>query len=204
MKKIKLCFLALCVCYSAYAGSYSEPVSVSEQPQYYWEVAGRYSHSCTDIDANHSSPSIHTWGIDLTGLYRVQGNHYLTLRLGYAQGEVRGFELYQFSLMPGYRYEAPLGESMRFYAGAGLGVGVSVLSYPGIHAFSHSISSEDDMANLVYSLEIGLKYEITPSVDVGAALIFHGGISPFHDAEFEHASEEQSAIGIRFGFSGAF
>ncbi len=204
MNKIKLCFFALSVCTPVFGGSFSEPVCVSEQPRYYWEVAGRYSHSCTDIDENHSSPAIHTWGIDLTGLYQVKGNHYLALRLGYAQGESRGYELYQITLMPGYRYEAPLGECMRFYAGAGLGLGVSILSYPGIHAFSHSISSEDDMANLVYSLEIGLKYEIAPSVDVGAALIFQGGISPFPDAEFEHATEEQAAIGVRFGFSGAF
>ncbi len=204
MKKIKLCFFALSVCTPAFAGSFSEPVSISEQPPYYWEVAGHYSHSCTDIDANHSSPAIHTWGIDLTGLYQVKENHYLTFRLGYAYGSSDGYELNQFSIMPGFRYEAPLGESMRFYAGAGVGLGISILSYPGMHSFSHSISSEDDMANLVYYLEMGLKYEISPSVDVGAALIFQGGTSPFRDAEFERATEEQAAIGIRFGFSGAF
>lgn len=204
MKKIKLCLFALSVSTPAFAGSFSEPVSVSDQPQYYWEVAGRYSHSFTDIDADYPSPEIHTWGIDLTGLYEVTGNHYLTFRLGYAYGSADGYELNQFSIMPGFRYEAPLGESMSFYAGAGVGLGISILSYPGIHSFSHSISSEDDMANLVYYLEMGLKYEITPTVDVGAALIFHGGTSPFRDAEFENASEEQTAIGIRFGFSGAF
>lgn len=180
--------------------------TITEAPtsKYSWEVAAVYNHAITDINKCYPSPSIDTWGFDVTGLYNVKGNHYATLRFSYAFGEEDGFELNNFALMPGYRYVRPVSEKLTAFAGANIGLGISMLDYPGMDGDDYALSSGDDMGNIVYSVEVGAAYAVTPNINIIGAVMLQGGTSPFDGAEYSYASEEQAAIGVRLGVGGKF
>lgn len=183
----------------------STEASSTEAPsKYAWEVAAVYNHALTDINKNYPSPSINTYGLDVTGLYNVKGNHYATLRFSYAFGEECGYELNNFAIMPGYRYVRPVAEKWTAFAGANLGLGISMLDYPGMHGSDYALSSSDDMANIVYSVEVGASYAVTPKLNIVGALMLNGGMSPFGGAAYSDASEEQVSVGVRLGVGGKF
>ena len=176
----------------------------STDSRYSWEVAAVYNHGLTDINKCYPSPSIDTYGLDVTGLYNVKGNHYATLRFSYAFGDQCGYELNNFAIMPGYRYVSPVAEKWTVFAGANLGLGISMLDYPGMHGSDYAISSGDDMANIVYSVEVGTSYAVTPNLNIVGALMLNGGTSPFGGATYSGASEEQVSYGVRLGVGGKF
>ncbi len=197
--KVSLIALALSPIVSA-----STAYSTGAESKYSWEVAAVYNHAITDICKNYPSPTINTWGFDVTGLYNVKGNHYATLRFSYAFGEDSGFELSNFAVMPGYRYVRPVSEKWTVFAGANIGLGISMLDYPGMKGNDYAWSSGDDMANVVYSVELGASYAITPKINVVGAVMLQGGTSPFDGAAYEAASEEQTSVGLRLGLGGKF
>lgn len=172
--------------------------------KYSWEVAAVYNHALTDINKCYPSPSIDTYGFDVTGLYNVKGNHYATLRFSYAFGEDSGFELNNFAIMPGYRYVRPVAEKWTAFAGANFGLGISMLDYPGMKGDDYALSSSDDMANFVYSVEVGASYALTSKLNIVGALMLNGGMSPFGGAAYSDASEEQVSYGVRLGVGGKF
>ena len=198
MKKIAIVAAFAMLSGAAYAGTPSDiaDLSASVKSPWAWEAAVVYNHALTDINKNIPSPSIDTYGIDLTGIYTISKNHKFTLRFGYAQGEDSDIELRNFTFMPGYRYETPVTDKLSAFAGAGIGLGVSMLDYPG-YDDNHAISSGDDMMNVVYTLEAGVRYAITEALDVVGAVMFNGGSSPFSGASYSDASEEQYSIGVR-------
>lgn len=168
------------------------------------EVAVVYNHAFTDIRRHSPAPRIDTWGADVTGLYRVQGNHFATLRFGYTYGSEDGFDLQQFVLAPGYRYSRALSEDWCVFAGAYAGLGVSILDSPGMVHRSYAISRKDDMANVVYGAELGARYEIAPNTWLLGSLGVNAGTAPFHSARFEDATEEQVNLSFRIGIGGRF
>lgn len=168
------------------------------------EVAVVYNHAFTDIRRHSPAPRIDTWGADVTGLYRVRGNHFATFRFGYTYGAEDGFDLQQFVLAPGYRYSRVLGEDWCVFAGVHAGLGISVLDSPGAAHRSYAISRKDDMANVVCGAELGARYEIAPNTWLLGSLGLNAGTEPFHSAGFENATEEQVNLSFRIGIGGRF
>ena len=175
------------------------PLSAGMDGQWSWEVAGRYNHAFTDIRKHSPAPQIDTWGADVTGRYRVRGNHFVTCRFSYAYGAEDGFKLHQLALAPGYRYCWAGDGRWSAFAGAYVGIGVSMLDYPGMPHRSYALSRKDDMANVVLGAELGARYSIGPNMWVMGAVGVSGGTAPFHSAAFEDATEEQVSLGIRLG-----
>ena len=161
------------------------------------EIAGVYNHALTNIRQHSPAPRIDTWGTDVTGLYRVRGSHFLSCRFSYAYGAEAGFKLHQFTLVPGYRYEWKQNEQWCTFAGAGIGIGVSMLDYPGMQHRAYALSNKDDMANVVYGVEVGANYAITPRSQVGCSLGLNGGTAPFRSAAYSDATEEQLNLSVR-------
>lgn len=185
----------------AYAGD--DYVSASASP-YSWEVAAVYNHALTDIDETRNTPSVDTYGIDVTGIYAFCENQKFTLRLGYATGEQAGYDVTNLSLMPGYRYEKPINDKLVAFAGVGVGLGLSMLDTPGMAHKHHAVSKNDDMLNVVYNVEVGARYAIRKNLSLIGAVTFNGGTSPFGGAAYENATEEQMNIGVRLGIGGQF
>lgn len=173
-------------------------------PRWGWEAAVVYNHAFTDIRKHSPAPRIDTWGAEVTGLYRVRGNHFASFRFGYAYGDEGGFELQRFVLAPGYRYCRVLSEDWCVFAGAYAGLGVSVLDSPGMVHRSHALSRKDDMANVVYGAELGVRYQIAPNTWLLGSLGVNAGSAPFHSARFENATEEQVNLSFGFGIGGCF
>ena len=174
-------------------------VAQSEPGRWGVEVAGVYNRALKDIRRHSPAPRIDTWGADVTGLYRVRGQHFASCRFSYAYGAEDGFKLHQFALVPGYRYEWVLNEQWSAYAGAGIGIGVAMLDYPGMQHKHYAISRKDDMANVVYGVELGTSYAISLTVRVLGSLGVNGGTAPFHSAAFSDATEEQVNLSLRLG-----
>ncbi len=164
-----------------------------------WELAGNYNHAFRSIRSHAPAPSIDTWGADITGLYQLQGNHALSFRFSYAYGADSGFHVHNFALMPGYRYTHSFNEQWCIFAGVNAGIGLSILDSPGMKKRSHALSRRDDMANIVYSAELGAGYTVSPQVRIIGSIGVNGGTSPFHSAGYEDAREEQFNLGLRLG-----
>lgn len=180
------------------------PLSAGMGGRWSWEMAGRYNHAFTDIRKHSPAPQIDTWGADVTGLYRVRGNHFVTCRFSYAYGAEDGFKLHQLALAPGYRYCRELDERWSVFAGAYVGIGVSMLDYPGMPHRSYALSRKDDMANVVLGAELGARYAIGPNMWVMGAVGLNAGTAPFHSAAFEDATEEQVNLSLRLGIGREF
>lgn len=179
-------------------------VSQGETGRWGWEVAGRYNHAFTDIRRHSPAPRIDTWGADVTGLYRVRGNHFVTCRFSYGYGAEDGFRLHRLVLAPGYRYEWKLNEQWNAFAGGSIGIGVSMLDSPGMQHRSYAISRKDDMANVELGLEAGASYALSPTLRVIGSVGLNAGTAPFGSAAFANATEEQVNLSFRLGLGGAF
>lgn len=165
-----------------------------------WEVAANANYALTDICKNTCSPSINTYGADVTSVYNVKGNHYFTCRFSYAYGEDSAYHLHNFAFMPGYRYQFKLTEKWAAFAGAQVGLGLSMLETPGMKHDQYAVSTLDDMMNIVYSIETGVRYAVCPNLDIFGSIMFSGGTSPMPSASYDTgASEEQQSVSARIG-----
>ena len=74
-----------------------------------------------------------------------------------------------------------------------------MLDYPGMPHRHYALSRKDDMANVVYGVELGTSYAISPTVRLLGSLGVNGGTAPFHSAAFSDATEEQVNLSLRVG-----
>lgn len=164
-----------------------------------------------------------TIGGDITGVYNLDENQAVTLRLGYGWGSEKwatdswdygdgmiGYSwqkvrIHTFSLMPGYRYTQPLCDKVSWFVGANVGVAnasYKAASYvEGVDALgpvSGKYSSHKSGWGFAYSAEAGVRYALTEQLDVFCAYQFTGNTaSPkIKGVRFSH---RQYAHGIRAG-----
>lgn len=165
-----------------------------------------------------------TIGGDITGVYNLDENQAVTLRLGYSwggekwaiPGEDWGEEgwwggsekvrLHTFSLMPGYRYTDAITEQVSWYVGANVGVANASYKLTGygegefmeVGHFTDKQCDHKSGWGFAYSAEVGLRYALTEQLDVFCAYQFTGNtVSPKFDGfRFSH---RQYAHGIRAG-----
>lgn len=174
------------------------------------EVAAVYN------DANHATISnfpgiedINTWGADLTANYALNSKHSVNLRLGYTFGdEVSRYPFEQieldqhtFYLMPGYRYTHALTEKVALFAGVNAGI-ANVSTKACVDAADARFKNHDSDWGFAYSLEAGVRYQLSPKMEVFAAYSFNGSTAQPELGETEY--NKQTYHGVRTGVSFSF
>ena len=144
----------------------------------------------TDEEFGQDQKKVNTWSWDITGVYNLDENNALTLRLGYAYGNRQQDEADRiitntWCLMPGYRYTYALNDQWSLFAGANIGVAS--------HAWRLKMDADDgedgddegddvDVPRSIhksgwgfaYSAELGVRYDINTNWNVFAAYQFSG------------------------------
>ena len=141
------------------------------------EVGTGYNFASKDLFKGvEDQKKVNTWGWDLTGVYKLDENNALTLRLGYAYGsrkqdnDIR-YKVNNWSLMPGYRYTYALSDKWFAFAGANVG----------LVSFAWLDKEKEDLGNnhksgwgFGYSAELGVRYAVCGNWDAFVAYHFSG------------------------------
>lgn len=206
MKKLALIALAA----PAFAGP-AAPVVVTPAPApapccalelgvgHNWASKDLFKHDMGSVK------SVDTVGIDLTAVHSFTPNHAITFRLGAAQGdetmqgeEVRFKEyLRDISIMPGYRYTAPVGEKTSVFAGVNAGA-VNQRVHLKMNLPHGSASSSDSAWGFGATGEIGVSYKLCPCSEIFAAYQLSGNTAR-NSIEGELKNHRQIHNGIRAG-----
>mgnify|MGYP003310604467 CR=1 FL=1 len=154
-----------------------------------WSVEGAFTYgwALSKIAKNGESNKKlkNVIGGDITGVYALDENQAVTLRFGYtwagrknSYGNWGGHDKirqHTFYLMPGYRYTCPIATDWSFFAGVNVGVAnasTKVTTYWPENAGKDS--AHKAAWGFAYSVEAGVRYAITESVDVFGAWDFTG------------------------------
>lgn len=153
---------------------------------------------------------VNTWSWDLTGVYHLDENNALTLRLGYAYGNRQQEENIRiitntWSLMPGYRYTYALSDKWSAFAGANVGL------------VSFAWLDKEVLGNIHksgwgfgYSAELGVRYAVCPNWDAFVAYHFSGDtaspryIVTRHGQSTSIRPKKQNFHGVRIGVGYTF
>lgn len=169
-------------------------------------------------------------GGDITGVYNLDENNAVTLRFGYTYGgdkfgmalvdDMGGMydmnttvkeRLHTFTLMPGYRYTYALDEDWSLFAGANVGIAAASSKLE----VSHHIDRRSDLTasahksawGFAWSVEAGVKYNVTENVNVFAAAVWSGNTAR---PNIKFAGEgvgrvhSQQTLGVRAGVGFTF
>ncbi|MDO4954109.1 MAG: outer membrane beta-barrel protein [Akkermansia sp.] len=178
------------------------------------DLAATYTWGVPDIFMYNDGhcKEIKSIGADITGVYAIDENNAVTLRFGYTWGGEKfacGEEwweksrIHTFSLMPGYRYTRPICDQLSWFVGAN--VGIANASYKDSSYVEHhrAYSGHKSGWGFAYSAEVGLRYELTESLDVFCAYQYGGntaspkdeGVRAFHR---QHGHQARVGVGIKF------
>ena len=147
---------------------------------------------------------VHTWSWDVTGVYNLDDNNALTLRLGYAYGNRQQDEdsriiTHTWTLMPGYRYTYALNDQWSLFAGANVGIAN--------WSWKDKGCCHKSGWGWGYSAELGVSYAICPQWNVFAAYQFSGNTANHTDVledGWRQRSKEQNFHGVRLGVGYTF
>lgn len=203
----------------AFAGRTIEPAPIVE-------VNGKPAPS------NDDSPKVNLITTDLTGVYHFNEHHAVTLRFGFGTGTKSGyyggdsldrFHVNLFTLMPGYRFTAPLAGRWSGFVGVNVGIANESVKakqtvddiYP--PELSYKKTDFDNRVHtsaygFAYSAELGVRYAISKRVDLFAAYQFSGNTARPTRSSFYHGPnpvngkklDSQIYHGIRAGISYEF
>ena len=185
------------------------------------EMGYNYNWGARDIMSwDGPCKEIRTHGADLTLVHHYRGPHAMTVRLGYNYGsrswggwdnEFEGsltsntVRTHTFTLMPGYRYTAALGERTSWFMGMNAGVANQSLKYRAYDSWGgeeYVGKLHDSAWGIAYSAELGLRYAVTPCMDLFVAYQFTGNAAmpTLRDDEGNSARmKAQNYHGIRAG-----
>ena len=176
------------------------------------EVGTGYNFASKNLfKGDEDQKKVNTWGWDLTGVYKLDENNALTLRLGYAYGSRKQDDdarakVNNWSLMPGYRYTYALDDQWSLFAG--VNVGVTNMKW---RITGGGEATDKSGWGFGYSAELGVRYAINTNWDVFAAYQFSGSTaSPKYTwtdgNTFEHSIEakSQNYHGVRIGVGYTF
>ena len=199
MKKSIIYALALAV--PAFAGEPTAPVNVCPAPAcscpLALEVGPTYTYATCDL--GEGAGHLDMAGVDLTAVYDLNDKWAITLRGAWATGDTgysytytKGANEYTnddidgeaWSLMVGLRYTSPITENLSWFAGAQLG-------FTNLELEDDTASNDD--TGVSYSIEGGLKYDLTKKLYVYGAVQATGCHAT--PAEFD----KQYGIGVRAG-----
>ena len=209
MKKSIILALALAV--PAMAGDGKAPVTVVDVPAivpapaapsaFGVEVGAVYTSALNDVV--EGVDGINTWGVDVTGVYKVSPNWATTLRVGWATGSddlsaIEELEVNTVNIMAGIRYTAPITETLSWYAGGEIGVGYV--------NYTDTFAGEDETFEdwgFAYGFEAGLRYDVSSSVYLYSALHYGGNFAEPEIAD-GYDTKSHSGWGVRMGVGGQF
>ncbi|MGN0810180.1 MAG: outer membrane protein [Akkermansia muciniphila] len=184
----------------------------------------------TDEDFGQDQKKVNTWSWDITGVYNLDENNALTLRLGYAYGNRQQdvadrIITNTWCLMPGYRYTYALDDQWSIFAGVNAGIAshawrVKIGADDGDDE-PGTFDADDDDDNVpssihksgwgfAYSAELGVRYAINTNWDVFAAYQFSGNTAaPKYKISgpggtFSLRSKKQNFHGVRIGVGYTF
>lgn len=191
------------------------PVAPAVASPWSVELAATYTWGVPDIylDNNGHCKEIKSIGADITGVYAIDEHNSVNLRFGYTWGgekfatgeEWNKTRIHTFSLMPGYRYTSPICDKLSWFAGAN--VGIANASYKD-NTYVGTERQVDQAFHksawgFAYSAEVGLRYELTESLDVFCAYQYGGNTaSPKIEGERiyhrQHGHQARVGVGIKF------
>ena len=184
------------------------------------ELAASYTWAVPDIN-QYSIPckEIKSIGADITAVYSITDNHAATLRFGYTWGgekfadgygitDLDNFwnktRIHTFTLMPGYRYTAPITESVSWFVGANIGIANASVKETWYASSMRYDAYHKSAWGFAYSAEIGLRYALTPCMDVFCAYQYGGNTaSPKDDESIRYTHRQhghQARVGVGFKF----
>ncbi|MCQ2371706.1 MAG: porin family protein [Akkermansia sp.] len=180
-----------------------------------WSVEGAFTYNwalskiAKDGDCKKKLKNV--MGGDITGVYALDENQAVTLRFGYTwagrknAAGVYGHEKvrqHTFYLMPGYRYTCPIATDWSFFAG--VNVGVANASTKDTDYWDYTVAGERYRSKesyhkaawgFAYSIEAGVRYAITESVDVFGAWDFNGNTA---SCKLPHGGKTKAQINTGF------
>lgn len=231
MKKSIIIALALAV--PAMAGDEkSSPITVVDVPvaapaacPFALEVAGTWITPLQDADDDFHD--LKMWGVDVTGVYKLNDNWAVTLRGTWASGTdasrgsdavdnwsqswVDKADITNWTITAGMRYTAQLTQKLSWYAGANIGWGRTEMRYTTGWSWYDSLDHagdsdgmkvEGDDVGVAYSVEMGLKYNITENLYATGSVGFRG-MTTEPNFEFDRAGQ-QTGISVSAGLGWQF
>lgn len=185
-----------------------------------WELALSVNLANNDIitDEGMGRVKLSTIGYDLTGVYALNENNALTLRLGFANGKDTcttsydggswkdSYTMYSFYLMPGYRYTTSLSDSTKGFVGINAGIINHSLKYrfsafDGRESFISKLHDSD--YGFAASVEAGLSFALSKSTSLFLAYQFSGSTAKpkLIDDGYGITAHKQFFHSIRTGIS---
>lgn len=184
------------------------------------EIGASYTWGVPDIflENNGHCKEIKSIGADITGVYNINENHAVTLRFGYSWGgekfaaewdaeEVYGdwvkVRIHTFSLMPGYRYTAPITDKLSWFVGANIGIANASYKMSEYEGSERWYADHKSAWGFAYSAEVGLRYNFCSSVYGFMAYQYCGNtaspkIEGYRFAHRQHG--HQARVGVGFNF----
>ena len=194
------------------------PVAPAVASPWSIELAATYTWGVPDIyqENNGHCKEIKSIGADITGVYAIDEHNAVTLRFGYTWGgEKWALEdyvwektrIHTFTLMPGYRYTSPICDKLSWFVGANVGIANASYKDTVYYDFGadgiEKYSGHKSGWGFAYSAEIGLRYELTESLDVFCAYQYCGNTaSPKSEGRRfghrQHGHQARVGVGIKF------
>ncbi len=186
------------------------------------ELGANYTWGVPDIfqdwNNNGHCKEIKSIGADITGVYNIDENNAVTLRFGYSwSGEKFANEwaneepwgmwdkvrIHTFSLMPGYRYTAPITDKLSWFVGANAGIANASYKLNWYAEVGPVGTDHKSTWGFAYSAEAGLRYNFCSSVYGFMAYQYCGNtaspkIEGIRVAHRQHG--HQARVGVGFNF----
>ena len=149
-------------------------------------------------------------GADLTGVYALDDNQAVTLRVGYTWGGKKNsngnwgghdkVRQHTFYVMPGYRYTCPIATDWSFFAGVNIGLASVSTKLTEYWPDGGKYNSHKAACGFAYSLEAGVRYACTENLDVFAAWSFNGNTASCKFSDYgDLKTKAQFNTGFRVG-----
>ena len=189
------------------------PVAPAVASPWSIELAATYTWGVPDIYLNNNGhcKEIKSIGADITGVYAIDEHNSVNLRFGYTWGgekfawdeEWIKTRIHTFSLMPGYRYTDAITDQLSWFVGANVGIANASYKESGYVEHYRAYTGHKSGWGFAYSAEIGLRYELTESLDVFCAYQYGGNtvgpkIEGYRVNHRQHGHQARVGVGIKF------
>lgn len=186
-----------------------------------WGIELGFNMNYAMSDAWDVFHDVNTYGLDLTASYKLNDNWSVNLRLGWAKGsdawsgiltddygnclasDSDKLSILNWSIAPGIRYTAAITDKLSWFAGANIGLGVSDIEYSWCYDITglgtvESEKESDDEVGMFYSVEAGLRYNVSTSCYVFGSAIFSGTTANPDETDEQFSFGFRAGVGFEF------
>lgn len=185
--------------YSAYSCS-----SSASSSSFGIEIGGNYTHMYDGLEVD-------TYGFDVTGVYNINSNWSVNLRLAWAIGDdtygggeyLYDLEVTNWSITPGIRYTAAISDSVYWFVGANVGYGSTKADEDWTDLlYKETGNYKDTDGGVTYTIETGLRFDCTDTCYLYGAVQYWGTTATPGDSD--ELVGEQQGINFRIGMGLSF